>query len=328
MKKDLVNSLCCPECGGDIKVGTVVQSSSEEITEGFLLCDCCDCSYRILESIPILLPRKFSNAAECELRKNVSEQANGMINQWEKLYDAHHFKKLSRLRIKLQLQKLNLKVTPKILDVGIGWGANYLSLNRNVDLFGLDFSYESLLLLKRIYERAGEPVPNLICASLSAIPLKNIKFHLIWSTQVYQLVPDDKEIKISLDFIIQNLLSENGLFIIDSLSYNRLYFLNILKNILKPAAAKEKVNQVKHNNNLYIKYYTEKNLRELVEKLKPKVRHKIFFTENLFYPEFKGIFKSNFIAFIDYLIQKIPLAKFLGRQISLILRKERTINDN
>ena len=74
-------------------------------------------------------------------------------------------------------------------------------------------------------------------------------------------------------------------------------------------------------NDVYLKFYLEKDFYALVREYGSKASSKIIFTENLFHPEFKLIPKTNLIAFVDSLIQKTPFAKFISRQISLILEK-------
>lgn len=322
VKKDLIGNLRCPNCFGGVEISTIAQSTQVAIVEGSLLCNKCNSLYEISEGIPILLPREFSNVAECEQRKAVSEKAGERIDTWGSFYDISHFGKLSHIRIRQQLQKIGTTLKPKVLDIGIGWGVNYLPFNRNIDLFGLDFSYESLLLLRRIYERSGESSPNLLCASLSAIPLKNIKFDLIWSTQVYQHIPDAKEIESSFDYVIRHLLKRGCLFVVDNLNYNYLYrrFLVTMKNILKSTTRRE-ADLARYYDGLYTKYYTKKDFQELVGKFQADVTYEISYTENLFHPEFRLTPRSSFIAFADVLIQKTPFAKLLGRQISLMLEK-------
>ena len=150
MKNNILRFLCCPNCRQDLILDKVIQGTSEEVVDGVLQCKDCNSSYRIVEGIPVLLPQKFSNAAEVALRDSVSGKFRKKLDGWELLYDKSHFRSLAHLRIKEQLSNLRTITQPNILDIGIGWGVNYLPFASKVNLFGLDFSLESLLLLKFI----------------------------------------------------------------------------------------------------------------------------------------------------------------------------------
>ena len=204
MRLSLLNNLCCPNCRGDLTLNYFeAESNQNELIDGFLICKSCG-SYPVVNGISVLLPRRFSNIGECAIRKKVSEDGFKRINDYHKLYDIHHFRTLSQIRIHSYLKTLTLHNDQKnrILDIGVGWGLNYLPFVPDIDLWGLDFSFESLLLLKKIYEKEGRLVPTLICASLNAIPLIDLKFNLVWSSQVYQHISDVKAIESSFDYII------------------------------------------------------------------------------------------------------------------------------
>ena len=86
VKREMLKNLRCPDCAGDIKLGDVLKSSAGEILEGSLICVDCAGSFVISEGIPIMLPKKFSNVAECETRNRVSEEANKKIDKWQDLW--------------------------------------------------------------------------------------------------------------------------------------------------------------------------------------------------------------------------------------------------
>jgi uncharacterized protein YbaR (Trm112 family) len=56
MKKDLVKMLCCPVCKGELEL-FIKKKDDEEIIEGKLKCNKCNCDYSIEEGIPNLLPQ-------------------------------------------------------------------------------------------------------------------------------------------------------------------------------------------------------------------------------------------------------------------------------
>jgi uncharacterized protein YbaR (Trm112 family) len=55
MKRELMRILACPVCKGDLEL-KVDQEKGEEIVTGSLYCSKCNYSYRIVDTIPNLLP--------------------------------------------------------------------------------------------------------------------------------------------------------------------------------------------------------------------------------------------------------------------------------
>ena len=54
----LIDKLCCPECGAELKV-YIVEGDPTNIVEGRLECTTCTLTYPITASIPRLLPQRF-----------------------------------------------------------------------------------------------------------------------------------------------------------------------------------------------------------------------------------------------------------------------------
>ena len=55
MRRELMEVLACPVCKGPLEL-EVEREEGEEIVRGGLLCKACDTIYRIVDSIPNLLP--------------------------------------------------------------------------------------------------------------------------------------------------------------------------------------------------------------------------------------------------------------------------------
>ena len=271
-----------------------------------------------------MLPKHLSNIKELIVRKKDSENA-GNFNEREarSLYDKHNFRQLAYIRVSDKLQRL--PGNPRVLDVGIGWGMFYTPFISRITLWGIDFSFETLLFLKNMYLKANLPIPVLICASVAAIPIKDIKFDLIWSSQVYQHIPDKKEIKESFRHIISDLLEHKGFFCVDCRNYNRVIiketlqqFISILKRGKKPI----RLGQENITAELYTKYYTENDFMECIKGSSESIKYKISYTENFFHPEI-GIYSNSALAAkLDRLISFFPLVtKYLGRHIVLTVEK-------
>jgi len=319
MKDSLFQFLCCPNCGHDLHIDNVKEAEGDEIIQASLSCEGCKSPYAVSNGIPILLPHNFSNGFECDLRKRVSNNALKTSKKCISLYDMHHFRELAQLGTCKYLKTIHSE-RPKVMDIGIGWGIKYLPFIANIDLWGIDFSFESLLVAKEIYKNNNKTAPNLICASLSSIPIKNIKYDLIWSTQVYQHIPKAEEVKASFDNVIKNLLNSPGTFIVDNFNYNYVRFSpkNMIKSLFKHAPIKQ---ECKQQDSLYLKYYLDKDFELLMGNSDKNIKYYITFTENLFHPEYNLIPKTKMLAKFDDLLSRSPFAGYLGRQITLIVNK-------
>ena len=60
MKKELMDILCCPTCKSSLKL-TVDKEDDNEVIEGHLICETCNVTYDIEDTIPNLLPKKPSS---------------------------------------------------------------------------------------------------------------------------------------------------------------------------------------------------------------------------------------------------------------------------
>ena len=56
MKRDLLNTLCCPQCKGDLSLRSENEIDTNTIN-GTLSCALCAVDYPIQDGIPILLPQ-------------------------------------------------------------------------------------------------------------------------------------------------------------------------------------------------------------------------------------------------------------------------------
>ncbi|RLF56569.1 MAG: Trm112 family protein [Thermoplasmata archaeon] len=60
MKKDLMDIICCPTCKSPL-ILSIEKEEKDEVIEGSLICETCNVSYEIEDSIPNLLPKKPSS---------------------------------------------------------------------------------------------------------------------------------------------------------------------------------------------------------------------------------------------------------------------------
>src|SRR5205823_10736009 len=114
-----------------------------------LACLRCGTEYEVRDGIPILLPEHVPNPDELEVRRRVSEALEEHVADWRAEYDRHHFRALAGLRLERFLH--TSRPRPRLLDIGTGWGVPYLPFAAEIELWGLDFSLESLMVLRRIF---------------------------------------------------------------------------------------------------------------------------------------------------------------------------------
>jgi len=56
MKKDIVDILCCPTCKGSLELD-IKEEKNNDVIKGTFTCKNCNCTYRIEQGIPNLLPK-------------------------------------------------------------------------------------------------------------------------------------------------------------------------------------------------------------------------------------------------------------------------------
>jgi 2-polyprenyl-3-methyl-5-hydroxy-6-metoxy-1,4-benzoquinol methylase len=255
------------------------------------------------------LPEHVPNPSERQLRRRVSEDAS--LERWRDLYDRHHFRALAELRLERLLAK---GPTPRVLDIGVGWGAVYLPFASRLELWGIDFSFESLVLARRIYEQEAVPLPELVCASLNAIPLRGIRFDLVQSVQVYQHIRERPEVVHSFAFVIEELLAPGGSFAVDNLSYSAARATAMLRRLLRRDGAAEKELET---GDYFLRYQSPRELATLAREASPRARWRVSFSESLFHPALGLMPRSRAAARLDAAVSRTPLGRLLGRQVRL-----------
>lgn len=287
----------------------------EELIEGELRCQGCEAGYRVVGGIPVLLPPRVPNPEELEVRRRVSEEVAGAVDRWRDRYAWGHFRARSELEIARSLARLDGASRPRALDIGIGWGVVYLPFAPRLDLWGIDFSLESLLLARRIYAAEGAPTPELVCASLDAIPLRGLRFDLVRSTQVYQHIADERAIRASLRHVLEELLADDGELAIENLNFRYARLAGRLRRIGRPGA--RSVQRERITSDYYLRYYLPGDFRLLLEGV---VEPRIVYSEVLFHPELRLIPRAMWAARLDGLLSRLPGAGLLARQIGMTVR--------
>ncbi len=315
--------LRCPACRGSLDLAQravgpdVPRIEGEELVEGELHCSDCEAAYRVVGGIPVLLPPRVPNPEEREVRRRVSEDVAAGLEGWRQVYDRHHFRARSELEIARFLARSEGATRPRLLDVGIGWGAAYLPFAERLELWGIDFSLESLLLARRIYAAEGATPPELVCASLDAIPIGGMRFDWVRSTQVYQHIADQRAIRSSLRQVIEELLADRGEFTVENLSFRYARLPGRLMRIRRRWAPP--VGRERSTADYYLRYYLPGDFRSLLADI---AEPRIGYSEVIFHPELRLIPRSALAARLDAVLSRLPGAGLLARQIRMTVMAE------
>jgi uncharacterized protein YbaR (Trm112 family) len=301
MRPDLLAALRCPRCRSDL----VLEAQR-------LRCSGCHAAHPIVDDIPVLLPDDVPNADEVELRRRVTLEAEDDLDELERRYAVHHFAALFELDLR---RRLAGAAGGRVLDLGVGWGVAYLPVARELELWGLDFSLESLVLLKRLYERRGLPVPRLVCASVTAIPLAGARFDLIRSTQVLQHLPETASVDAAMVDAAE-LLAPGGQLVVDNLSWSYARWAGELLARLRPGRGRPR--RAAWGAHYWLRHWDGDDARRALGPLGERVE--VRYTETLFHPDVGLAPRSAAVARLDAALSRTPLAPLLARQLTADVR--------
>jgi hypothetical protein len=260
----------------------------------------------------VLLPTSVPNPGEAELRRRISEAASPA--DWRAGYDSHHSRTLAELRLERFLGARGDGV--RVLDIGIGWAVPYLPFARRIELWGLDFSLESLALARRIHAHEGAPLPNLVCASLNAIPLDGLRFDLAQSVQVYQHIEDLDDVRTSLRFVFDELLAPGGELWVENLNYASARLVHGLRSL-----GRDRLEPEQQTDHYFLRRYRARQMAALLSDAPGLASLQVRHSENLFHPEVRMTPRSRAVARAELRLERTPLARLAGRQVRLEARR-------
>ena len=311
MRRAAFEFLRCPECRGELLLHDEREADGE-VVAGTLECSECGATHAVVEGIPVLLPASVPNPGEAELRRRISEEASP--GDWRAGYDSHHSRTLAELRLERFLAARGDGV--RVLDIGVGWAVPYLPFAGRLELWGLDFSLESLVLARRIFEHEGAPPPNLVCASLNAIPLGGLSFDLAQSVQVYQHIERLEDVRASLRFVFDELLAPGGELWVENLSYASARLVHGLRSL-----GRDRLEPEQQTDDYFLRRYSARQMAALLDGTPSLASLRVRHSENLFHPEVRMTPRSRAVARAELALERTPLARAMGRQVRLEARR-------
>lgn len=182
MDLKLLDIMCCPECGSDLRCLSEKLNERGGVIEGKLICDGCQIHYPIIKSIPRFVPAEnyaTSFGFQWNLYKYTQVDAYSKINSSE-----------ARFFAETRWTQAEMKDN-WILEAGCGNGRFIEVCSRmGGQVVGVDISTAIDAAGELFKDRSNV---HLVQASLYALPFKKAAFDKCYSIGVIQHTPDPKK---------------------------------------------------------------------------------------------------------------------------------------
>lgn len=155
------------------------------VDKGRLCCKACGRSYPILSGIPILTgDRVLDQWSEKMARRDIAAKYSDQ-NREIVLFELsrHHYLPAMLRSAKSFAQRF--ASYRWLLDVGAGWAWHWMATS-SPNVIAMDFSFEQLLIAKRLLGSKIDENVHLICANAVEMPFKARVIDGIWSVQTLQ----------------------------------------------------------------------------------------------------------------------------------------------
>ena len=178
MKENVLKFICCPECESNFTLKIELQEGAE-IKQGCLICEKCNKSIPIVDSIPRFI--------------DTDKYADSFSFEWNKFYDVQ-MDILNNTDVSEETFKWKTGWKPEdvrgklILDIGIGAGRFADVVSRwGGEVVGIDLSFAVDAAYKNIGQRDNV---HIIQADIFHLPLKREIFDHMYSIGVLHHTPD------------------------------------------------------------------------------------------------------------------------------------------
>ncbi len=124
VKLDLMDSICCPACNGDLEL-VVKEGQAPEVISGVFICDRCKRRFKIINGIPsMVFPDKLEESEDSgryynDMHARTYERQMRYLGLKEGVWCGAFLQTRSR---KLVVDKLELKTNHSVLEIGTGTG--------------------------------------------------------------------------------------------------------------------------------------------------------------------------------------------------------------
>jgi len=187
---DLIRFLCCPYDSGELDVSLSNARSQDFTFNGHLSCQTCHRQFPVHEGIISIMPDDFAvnTSVEAGLKRTEQRVRDSQANvylQWFGPYtNGIEFDALS--------EELDPRHDDVVVDLGCGVGRYSILLSKKVQfLIAIDYSFESLKLLRNSCLKEGSNNILIIQADVTKLPLLSSSFNKIVSNQVLTLLPGE-----------------------------------------------------------------------------------------------------------------------------------------
>ncbi len=210
----------------DIPAEECLACATVEVVEGEIRCECCGAISTLTDGIPDMLPPELAAAARLGaaasaprgLRDKASEMA--ARDQQAASYNSRRNPFDREAELGVLLRSLDVRPRDRILDGGAGTGFVTLAcVARNVELAAVDFSRESLKML-----RSAIPLPllsqtHLVQADLTRLPFRDGIFDKAVQAQVLEHLPtaEDRDAAVSET---KRVLTRGGRFVLSAYNFS------------------------------------------------------------------------------------------------------------
>lgn len=196
-----------------------------------------------------------------------------------------------------------------LVDLGCGFGWHWVDMARlypSVKFLLVDFSISNLLVCRSIMP--FKDYPNVLCfhADISSLPVRGGVSDFCWSVQVIQHLPEEKR-KAAFEEIKRIQKPGAGFYVawvrpvpLIRLAYSLLGRKYHVKGVMR--------------DEMFLQRFDDEIEADLKSFFK---EYHLQYSETLFYPELKISPRSGLVEYLDMMIGKTFLAKWLARQTEI-----------
>lgn len=191
MKEKLLETICCPECRGDLSLlpDAARDSATQDILHGFLECQTCHACYAIDRGVPVLLKERKVNEITQKAYTDQWSLSQTTVFKDQKLFGFNIEDYLNLIRYVFDTKDIAQLRWRSFLDAGCGSGQLTVALAQTMaetEVIGLDLSDTVF----SIYQEFGHlPNLHLVKGDILSPPFKDNALDVVFSSGVLHHLP-------------------------------------------------------------------------------------------------------------------------------------------